>query len=74
MSRLQLSPRRVVLGLSDWDYTEVKSGLEEGASVVQVSLAQLSKKKQSDTNEFRRRTGGAFPGAGGGGRGGPRGG
>lgn len=66
--------RRVMLGLADWDHTEVLQGLEEGASVVQVSLAQLGKRKQEMTDEIRKRAGGVVPGAGGGGPRGGRGG
>jgi HlyD family secretion protein len=68
-------PRRVMLGLSDWEYTEVLSGLKEGEKVIPVTGAQLKQKQQDDANRIRQRTGGGvIPGAGGGGGGGPRGG
>ncbi|WP_224247815.1 efflux RND transporter periplasmic adaptor subunit [Hyalangium gracile] len=64
-------PRRVMLGLSDWDNTEVISGLQEGEQVYLVSVAQLQQQQQQSLDRIRQRTGGVIPGAGGGG---PRGG
>jgi HlyD family secretion protein len=60
-------PRRVVLGLNDWDYTEVVSGLEEGEQVVLMSVARLQQQQEDFVNRMRERSGG-FPGAGGRGR------
>lgn len=60
-------PRRVMLGLSDWDNTEVISGLQEGEQVYLVSVAQLQQQQQQSLDRMRQRTGGVFPGAGGGG-------
>ncbi|MGA9519860.1 MAG: hypothetical protein WBV82_00265, partial [Myxococcaceae bacterium] len=64
-------PRRVSLGLSDWEYTEVVEGVEPGEKVVLISAAQLMKKQQEMTDRFRQRNSGPVPGAGGarGGRG-----
>ncbi|WP_225412857.1 efflux RND transporter periplasmic adaptor subunit [Stigmatella hybrida] len=69
-----LRARRVTLGLSDWEYTEVVSGLEGGEQVLQVSAAQMQQQQQKDLDRFRQRAGGVIPGAGGGGArgGGPR--
>jgi HlyD family secretion protein len=69
-----LKARRVTLGLSDWEYTEVVSGLEGGEQVLQVSAAQMQQQQQKDLDRFRQRAGGVIPGAGGGGSrgGGPR--
>jgi HlyD family secretion protein len=64
-------PRRVMLGLSDWDNTEVISGLQEGEQVYLISVAQLQQQQQQSLDRMRQRTGGIIPGAGGGG---PRGG
>ncbi|MFN7134933.1 MAG: efflux RND transporter periplasmic adaptor subunit, partial [Myxococcales bacterium] len=64
-------PRRVRLGVSDWEYSEVLEGVSAGEQVVLVSVAQLQKKQQEMTDRFRQRTGGMVPGGGGGG--GPRG-
>ncbi|WP_342381652.1 efflux RND transporter periplasmic adaptor subunit [Myxococcus stipitatus] len=66
-------PRKVVLGLSDWENSEVLSGLEPGEQVLLVSVAQLQQQQQRQNERFRQATGGMFPGAGGGG-GGMRGG
>jgi HlyD family secretion protein len=67
-------PRRVMLGLSDWDNTEVISGLQEGEQVYLVSVAQLQQQQQQSLDRMRQRTGGVIPGAGGGAGGGARGG
>lgn len=71
-----VEPRRVVLGLSDWENTEVVRGVEPGEQVVLVSVAQMQKAQQEATDRFRQRAGGGMipgaggaPGGGGGGRG-----
>jgi HlyD family secretion protein len=61
-----IEPRRVVLGVNDWDFTEVVSGLDEGDQVVLISVARLQAQQQEFTDRMRERAGG-FPGAGGGG-------
>lgn len=65
-------PRRVMLGLSDWENSEVVSGLEPGEKVLLISVAQLKAQQQKSTERMRQMTGGMIPGAGGGA--GPRGG
>lgn len=67
-------PRRVLLGLSDWENSEVISGLEAGEKVLLVSVAQLQQQQQQSVERMRQRTGGVIPGAGGGARGGGGGG
>lgn len=67
-------PRRVLLGLSDWENSEVISGLEAGEKVLLVSVAQLQQQQQQSLERMRQRTGGVIPGAGGGARGGGGGG
>jgi HlyD family secretion protein len=67
-------PRRVILGLSDWENSEVISGLEAGEKVLLVSVAQLQQQQQQSVERMRQRTGGVIPGAGGGARGGGGGG
>jgi HlyD family secretion protein len=62
-------PRRVVLGMSDWESSEVVSGLEPGEQVLLISVAQLKAQQQRSTERMRQMTGGIVPGAGGGGRG-----
>jgi HlyD family secretion protein len=67
-------PRRVILGLSDWENTEVLSGLEAGEKVLLVSVAQLQQQQKQTLERMRQRSGGVIPGAGGTGRGGGGGG
>jgi len=50
--------RVVRVGLSDWDYTEVVSGLEPGDRVVLISLAQMQKQQQDATERMRQRMSG----------------
>lgn len=68
-----LEPRVVRLGISNFDYAEVLSGLEEGDKVALLSVAELQAKRAQDQNRLRQRMGTGLPGAGGGG-GGPGGG
>jgi len=58
-------PRAVRLGLSDWDQTEVTSGLEEGEEVALIGAAQLQAQQQEFLNRIRSRTGGSPFGGGG---------
>jgi HlyD family secretion protein len=67
----QPQPRRVLLGLSDWEHTEVLSGLEAGEKVLLVAVAQLQQQQQQSLERMRQRAGGGvIPGQGGGARGG----
>jgi len=50
--------RVVTVGLNDWDYTEVVSGLEPGDRVVLISLAQMQKQQQEATERMRQRMAG----------------
>ena len=61
-----VEPRMTVLGLNDWDHTEVIRGLEPGEEVVLISVARLQQQQQDMLNRMRERTSGPFPGAGGG--------
>lgn len=63
-----IEARRVMLGVNDWDNTEVVSGLEEGDSVILMSVARLQAQQAEFENRVRERTSGPFPG----GSGGPR--
>lgn len=71
-------PRMVRLGVADYDYTEVLSGLEEGEQVALLSAVALQAQRQENNDRMRAMTGGASPlgGAAGGARpaggGGPR--
>lgn len=52
--------RRVTLGVSDWEYTEVVEGLEEDEEVLQVSVLRLMREQEEMTDRIRERTGGPF--------------
>lgn len=58
-------PRMVLLGLHDWDYTEVIRGLEAGEPVILMSVARLQQQQQQMLDRFRQRNSGPIPGAGG---------
>lgn len=57
-------PKFVMLGLSDWDYTEVLRGLEPGAEVYLISVARLKQQQEQFTNRMRQRAGGGMLGGG----------
>lgn len=67
-------PRMVRLGVADYDFTEVVSGLEEGERVALLSAAALQIQREANNDRFRAMTGGGSPlggtapGAGAGGR------
>jgi HlyD family secretion protein len=60
-----VEPRTVVLGLNDWEYTEVIRGIEPGEEVVMISVARLQQQQQDMLNRMRQNNSGPFPGAGG---------
>lgn len=60
-----IEPRTVVLGVNDWDYTEVIRGIEPGEQVVLISVARLQQQQQDMLNRIRERNSGMFPGASG---------
>ncbi len=62
--------RVVRLGVADYDYTEVLSGLEEGDRVALLSAAALQMQRQENQDRMRAMTGGNSPlgGAAAGGR------
>jgi HlyD family secretion protein len=65
-----IEPRMVMIGLTDWDRTEVVSGLEEGDRVALIGLAQLQIQREEFLERMRARGSNPF---GGGMRGGMRG-
>ncbi|MBM3884312.1 MAG: efflux RND transporter periplasmic adaptor subunit [Gemmatimonadetes bacterium] len=70
-------PRVVRLGVSDYDYTEVVSGLQPGEKVALLSAALLQAQREQSNDRFRAMTGGGSPlggGTGGGAAGGAGGG
>lgn len=56
-------PRRVVLGMSDWEYTEIVDGLEPGEQVYIVSVALLQQQQREFTERVSERAGGVLPGS-----------
>ena len=63
--------RVVRVGLSDFDYGEVLSGLQEGDQVAMLSVAQIQAQRAENISQIRERVSGSGMGMGGGaGRGG----
>ena len=65
-----IEPRAVMIGLNDWDLTEVVSGLEEGEQIAIVGAAQLRASQDEFLERIRTRSnanpfGGGGPGGGG---------
>lgn len=69
-------PRVIRVGMSDLDYTEVVSGLQEGEQVLLMTALAMQASRDSALARMRGRTGGGMPGMTGGapGGGGPGGG
>jgi HlyD family secretion protein len=67
-------PRVVRLGVADYDYTEVVSGLQPGEKVALLSAAVLQAQREQSNDRFRAMTGGGSPLGGAGGSGGGAGG
>ncbi|MGH7553442.1 MAG: efflux RND transporter periplasmic adaptor subunit [Longimicrobiales bacterium] len=59
-----LSAKRIMLGLNDYDNSEVVSGLEEGDRVVLISVARMQAQQQEFNNRAAQRATGAFTGQG----------
>jgi HlyD family secretion protein len=55
-------PRIVTLGIANYDYTEVRSGLTEGEQVAIITAAALQQRRQQQLERFRGMTGGGVPG------------
>jgi HlyD family secretion protein len=69
-------PRVVLTGASNFDYTEIVSGVKEGEQVAMLAAAALQAQRQQNNDRIRQNTGvpgmqqgGGAGGAGGGGRG-----
>jgi HlyD family secretion protein len=56
-------PRAVVLGLNDWDRSEVLSGLEAGEGVILISVARLRQQQEELLARIRDRSSGPIPSA-----------
>jgi HlyD family secretion protein len=73
-----IEPRLVRLGLSDFDWSEVLSGVREGEAVVMLGITQAQASRSQQQSQIRQRVGsmpggiGATGGGGGGGGGGGR--
>ena len=67
-----IEPRPILIGVNDWDNTEVVAGLEEGEEVALIGAAQLQAQQQEFIDRMRERMGGGSPFGGGGPRGGRR--
>jgi HlyD family secretion protein len=55
-------PRIVRLGVSNYDFTEVLSGVEEGEQVALLAAAALQQQRQQNIDRIRGMTGGGVPG------------
>lgn len=53
-----ITPKKVRTGITDLDYSEIKSGLVEGDSVLVLPSASLIQSQQEFKNRFNRMTGG----------------
>jgi len=63
-------PRIVQLGESNFDYSEVLSGLKEGDQVVLLTALTMQAQRDQQNDRFRQATGGGLPGVPAGGSGG----
>ena len=62
-----IEPRAVMIGLNDWDFTEVVRGLEEGEQIAIVGAAQLRASQDEFLDRIRSNSnpfGGGGPGGG----------
>jgi HlyD family secretion protein len=50
-------PRMVTLGVNDWDYTEVLSGLKEGEQIFLMTAARLAQQERERADRMRQRAG-----------------
>jgi HlyD family secretion protein len=55
----RIEPRAVMIGLNDWDRTEVVSGLEGDERLAVIGPAQLQAQQQEFLNRMRQRSGGS---------------
>jgi hypothetical protein len=64
-------PRMVRIGVANYDYAQVLSGLQEGEQVALLSAATLQLQREQSMQNIRQRMGGGLgvPGTGGGGGG-----
>jgi hypothetical protein len=55
-------PRMVMVGVSNYDYTEVLGGAREGEKVALLAAAAMAAQRQAQTDRMRSMTGGGVPG------------
>ena len=60
-----VEPRAILIGVNDWDNTEILAGIEEGEQLALIGAAQLQAQQQEWVNRIRERMGGGVPGMGG---------
>lgn len=58
----KFAPRIVRLGASNYDYSEVISGLKEGEKVASLAVASLQARRDQQNDRFRSMSGGGMPG------------
>jgi HlyD family secretion protein len=58
----RFTPRVILLGVSNYDYSEVVRGLKEGEQVALLSAAALQQARQQQNERIRGMTGGGVPG------------
>ena len=58
-----LEPRLVRIGISDFDYSEVLSGVEEGDQVALLSVAEQMAKRNQQKAQIAQRVGSGMPGS-----------
>ncbi len=59
-----IEPRPILIGVNDWDNTEVLAGLQEGEEVALIGAAQLQAQQQEFIDRMRERMGGSPFGGG----------
>ena len=59
-----IEPRPILIGVNDWDNTEVLAGLEAGEEVALIGAAQLQAQQQEFIDRMRERMGGSPFGGG----------
>ena len=59
-----IEPRPILIGVNDWDNTEVVAGLEDGEDVALIGAAQLQAQQQEFIDRMRERMGGSPFGGG----------
>jgi HlyD family secretion protein len=56
-----IEPRMVMIGLTDWDRTQVVSGLDDGDYVALIGVARLQAEREEFMERMRSNMGGGNP-------------